>query len=565
MTTIDDLKTRAGLLLYRQLPEEYRFLDLDPALQRAGELGDLESYLHGFGHLLDLIRGTTEQAYADAFAQAPDIPVDELGNTREIQTWLLPYLAELVGAELLAPDPRRRTDELNNAVSWFKTKGTLRSVDSIADVVSGAETVLVEGWQRVLLTPRLDLPPFTGPAAAMGDGDPLGPPPPPLGTPDLRFANRAVLDPDGANPLYRLVMPKRNKETGIKEAPVVTFWRPRARHGVPCFANAYDDTALRTPDLRDPDYPDVGPHPRRSLIHIRPPHGFFEPDLKEVALPAGSDPLGFEELNADQVHSFGPDRILKEIGEPVDEDGELLTPAPDKLVIMGNLTIPGDLMIAFENLLFADGEVEVASSERPTARLSLTRCAVKRLRVGFSGDNPSVVAQDCLFDEIVNFEHGYAQLVYCTVMRGTELERLLASDCLFVGDLMSVKCGGEQTCIRYSRLPDLEALAGCLSQKSPTNTTDDPNFIRLHSSRETGCVLRQANFGEPGCGVLDLTTSTAIRQGAEDDGEMGAYHHLFHSAQLRAVKLKLRDFLPLGQEIAIRYDPRLEKPAARQE
>ena len=31
MITIDDLKTKAGLLLYRQLPEEYRFLDLDTA------------------------------------------------------------------------------------------------------------------------------------------------------------------------------------------------------------------------------------------------------------------------------------------------------------------------------------------------------------------------------------------------------------------------------------------------------------------------------------------------------------------------------------------------------
>ena len=277
MISIDDLKTRAGLLLTRQLPEEYRYQD--PAAE--GEFGDLEAYLHGFGHLLDLIRGTTEQAYADAFAEAPDIPGDGFGNSRDIQTWLLPYLAELVGAVLLAPDPEKRTEELNNAVGWFKTKGTLQNIDSVADVVSGAETVLVEGWRRVLLTPRLDLPPFTGPAGAMGDGDPLGPPALPLGTPDIRVTNRAVIDPDGANPLYRLVMPDRNAD-GTRAEPVITYWRPRARHGVPCFAGAFDDTAVRTPDLRNPDYPDVGPHPRRSLIHIRPPNGLFEPKLREV-------------------------------------------------------------------------------------------------------------------------------------------------------------------------------------------------------------------------------------------------------------------------------------------
>ena len=92
MTSIDDLKSRAGQLLYRELPEEYRYQDPAPE----GELGDLEAYLHGFGHLLDLVRGTTEQAYADAFAEPAD-------NGREIQTWLIPYLAELVGAELRAP------------------------------------------------------------------------------------------------------------------------------------------------------------------------------------------------------------------------------------------------------------------------------------------------------------------------------------------------------------------------------------------------------------------------------------------------------------------------------
>ena len=122
MTDINDIKTRAGLLLYRQLPEEYRFLD-----RRAdGEPGDLESYLHGFGHLLDLIRGTTEQAYADAFADPIDFPNPDIEDNREIQTWLLPYLAELVGAELLAPDPRQRNDELSNTVGWYKTKGTLQ-------------------------------------------------------------------------------------------------------------------------------------------------------------------------------------------------------------------------------------------------------------------------------------------------------------------------------------------------------------------------------------------------------------------------------------------------------
>ncbi|GJL53834.1 MAG: hypothetical protein NPIRA02_09660 [Nitrospirales bacterium] len=556
MTTIEDLKTKAGLLLYRQLPEEYRFLD-----PREGkELGDLEAFLHGFGHLLDLIRGTTEQAYADAFAESVDLISDSEGNRREIQTWLLPYLAELVGAKLLAPDPKKRVEELNNAVSWFKTKGTLRNIDNIADVVSGAETVLVEGWRRVLLTPRMDLPPFTAPAKARGDGDPLGPPSLPLGIPDFRFTNRAVVDPDGANPLYRLEMSERNADGMMKNEKVKTFWKPRARHGVPCFFGAYDDTAVRTPDLRNPDFPDVGPHPRRNLIHLQPHFGFFEPKLREVALPGGSNPLGFDLTQTDQFQNFGPADILKAIGDPTDANGHLLSPAPDKIVMTGDLTIPSDLLIAFENVLFK-GTITVEPNDAGETRLRLSKCAVANLTLGPKGDNPTVEAQDCLFGVIVA-PNGFAQLVYCTVLGQTRIQRLWASDCIFAGNVLDLESGEEQTCVRFSSLLDLADLAGCCAEKSPNNTASDPNFIRLYFKDENSCVLRPAQFGEPGSGVLNLTTSRAIREGAEDDGEMGAYHHLYYNAQLRAVKLKLKNFLPLGQEIAIRYDPRLARPAA---
>ncbi len=548
MIDIDDLKTRAGLLLYRQLPEEYRLLDNADK----NELGDLEAYLHGFGHLLDLIRGTTEQAYADAFAEPSDLPSDQSGNTREIQTWVLPYLAELVGAELLAPDPKDRAKELDNAVSWFKTKGTLQNVDSIADVVSGAETTLVEGWRRVLTTPRMSLPPFSSPAAPVGSSSPVEQFSQPLGTPDLRFCNRAIADPDGTSPLYRLATVGRD-QNGIRTDPVETFWRPRARNGVPCFAGAFDDTAARTPDLRDSNTADVGPHPRRNLIHIRPPHGFFEPNLKTVALPSGNNPLGFDTTEFEQTQFYGPEEVFNALG--------LAGPIPDKIVVTGNLTIPADLLINFENILFT-GTISVAANNQHETLLTLSKCAVAKLHLDLAGDNPMVIAHDCLFGEIISFS-GFARLVYCTVLGETHLERLQASDCLFAGELIGVTCGGEETCIRYSRLPDLKALAGCPSEKSPTNTTDDPNFVRLYFKDNGSCVLRPAAFGEPGCGVFDLTTSRAIREGAEDSAEMGAYHHLYHSAQLRAVKQKLKDFIPQGQEVAIRYDARMARPAAK--
>ncbi|MCB4768056.1 hypothetical protein LGR54_05525 [Ancylobacter sp. Lp-2] len=562
MTDINDLKTRAGLLLFRQLPEEYRFLDGPGPDAPPGEPGDLEAYLHGFGHLLDLIRGTTEQSYADAFGDPIDFPHQDIETNLEIQTWLLPYLADLVGAELLAPDPAQRNDELSNTVGWYKTKGTLGNADSIADTISGTETVTIEGWRRVLLTPRMKLPPFTAPKAARGDGDPLGASAMPLGTPDLRKANRAIVDPSGANPLYRLAFPTRDAD-GLPGAADVLYWKPRAYEGAPCFPNAYDDTSVRTPDLRNPADPAVGPHPRRLLLHVRPPYGFFEPGLRRVTLPATPNPLGFDLSGTGQFQEFGPEEVLKALGDPVGSDGDLLTPAPDKIVIDGDLAIPGEVMASFRDLLFL-GRVEVVSNPAQPTRLKLSRSAVGRLVIGLPGDTPSVEADDCLFDEILS-PSGFARLVHCTVMGETHLERVWASDCVFAGDLIDVICGGPKTCVRYSRIADVGALPGCDLGRNPHIVTDDPNFVRLwfDDPALAGCNLRSARYGEPGAGVLDLTTLPRIAAGAENGGEMGAYNHRFYSAGMAAVARKLVDFLPLGQDVSIRFDPHLaRRPAA---
>ncbi len=543
-----DLKSRAGLLLYRELPEEYRYQDPPPT---PDEMGDLEAYLHSFGHLLDLIRGTTEQAYADAFAEAAD-------NGREIQPWLIPYLADLVGAELRAPDPEMRRRELNETVSWYKSKGSLQNIDEISDVVSGAEAVVVEGWRRTLTTPRMSLPPFTAPADTMGDGGPMTAPGLPGGTVDIRYINRAVQDPTGSNPLYELQIPRRD-EFAREIAPEQIFWTPLNRRGAPCFPGAYDDTSLRTPDLRRPETQGLGPHPSRTLIHVRPPEGLFATGINGDTL---APTVAHIEIDATETarQVFGPEQVFDAMG--LLDDGavdDLLIGdeivLPDRIIVTGDLVIPAGADLAFRGLMFT-GAVHL---DDPETRVTFDRCAVERLIIDHPTDEPSVVATDCLFNSIRGGV-GFAQLVYCTVLEDTELERLWASDCIFNGPLVDIDCSGDDTCIRYSRVPDLEALEGCGADKSPSNTDDDPNFIRLWFEEGDGSVLRPALFGEPGAGVLDLTSSEAIRAGAEDDGEMGAHHHMFHAAQIRALRLKLTDYLPLGQEIAIRYDPYLSHP-----
>ena len=73
-----------------------------------------------------------------------------------------------------------------------------------------------------------------------------------------------------------------------------------------------------------------------------------------------------------------------------------------------------------------------------------------------------------------------------------------------------------------------------------------------------------ATFAAPGLGVLDLYTPDSVAFGAEDEGEVGAYHDDFNLARVVAVAEKLTEYLPLGQELSIRYDKKLNRKPPRE-
>ncbi len=555
MSFPDDALTRAGQILYRELPEEYRYRDNGTEK----EPGDLEAYLHGFGHMLDLVRATTEQAYADAFAEPT-------GSGREIQPWLLPYLAEIVGAELLAPDPARRREELNNSVLWSKSKGTLHNVDQVGDVISGNETVVREGWRLTLTCPRPGLPPFSVPKVDDGAAQ-QGHTTAPLGCPDLRSTDRVVQDPNGANPLYRLRLPGRDAE-GVKlQTATEIFWKPRTPGGAPCFPDSYSDASVRCPDLRDVELTThPGPHPGRSLIHICPPDGLFEPGLRVVEVTNAAQ-LGLAVGRVSDV--IDPAFVLDRV--------EGIADAPhDRIVLKLNadLTIPTRAEVRFENICFT-GTVTARGGDRPArlrlgngARLSLVGCAVQHMVLPGNGaqDNPEKPALDArssLFGAITG-PNRFARMVFCTVMGELDVARLWASDCLFDTISSNLKCEEATSCIRYSRFTPTGDDQGCFSREAPTNASHRAQFIRRYLQQDDdSCSLRPPVYGEPGYGVLDIRTDSAISAGAEDEGEMGAYHDLHFAAQARALRKKLSAFLPLGQEISLVYDPLLALPPPR--
>ena len=145
----------------------YRIL---PAIYRTRDDGSLEGLLDVFGGMLDEVRATLDQLLADA---VPSLPGDE----RQTQSWLLPYFAELVDAQLRSPNLQGRNAEVANALLWRKAKGTVHVLQDIAAAMTQPrqqrrlrrEVAVQEGFTRVATTAQIDIPIL--PASALGEPD----------------------------------------------------------------------------------------------------------------------------------------------------------------------------------------------------------------------------------------------------------------------------------------------------------------------------------------------------------------------------------------------------------
>ena len=531
----DPLKSVAGALLYRHLPEEYRYRDN----ATEDELGDLEAYLHGHGELLDLFQGTLAQAYADGFATPTE-------SGRGSQTWILPYLASLLGAQLVSPDLDGTGDirraELGQTVLWSKGKGTLRVADSLADVMADAETHVVAGWKRVAITPRLGLPPFSLPPSEGAKAEDLTP----LGTPDLRSPSRPVVDADGTNPLQSLTL--RTRDAMGFAQKTVTPWTHTSRRGVPCFPGSYGDVSVTTPDVRQTALKGPGPSPRRVTVFVQPQPGFFEEGMIVVALPQAAFESFIDDnpTGSSQPVEIGPAEVFAMLGRNP-------ATAPDRITLSGSLTLGGDRAARLQGLNML-GTLTVATG----ARLHLNEAAIARVTLEAPADpeTPSLIATNSLLQRLSG-PAGFARLEYVTVLEDTQVASLQASDCIFVGPFDEPGCVDARSCVRYSRLPASLDPEACAFARARSNVTDRPRFTQRPLKIGDACVIGVPAFGQPGCGVLDYASPESIREGAEDGMEMGAYHAWGYVARLSALVRKLTDQLPLGQTLTLRHDPML--------
>jgi len=515
--------TVTGRELYELVPTVYRVKDED---------GHLSRYLDACGVLLDRLRATLEQRLADAFPASPP-------EAMPAQSWLLPYFADLLDVRLVSPLVPGRRGEVARAIAWRQRKGTLATLEEIAETVGGFEAETQEGWQRVAVTPRIDRPLL--PAAAYGESepDPSDPqvarrhPALPAVTVDVTLPSRAVAC-DPAHP--------RAKLTRFRGHPV--SWRQLNPHGEPCFPGSFEDASARTADMRTPDphAPERGLfHPRRLLVFTPPPLGFFP---FEVTPLNWGDRGDHPELVTD---SGGDPRT---IANPSRRPGSALPPATVLITTSPPLFTAASVTV--EDLLFT-GTLHLSAG-----RITLRRVAAKKLVVDTGGvDVPVIDAVDCLFDEI-EAPDGLVRLEATTVMKSLACRRLQASDCLLAGTAtVQGPAGSPRSCVRYSRVPaSLLALPQSRLERLALTAADPIFSVFEHCAREGGSRLND-QFGDPGYGTLHPATPDAICSGAEDGGEMGADHFRASSLARAAVLTKLEEFLPVGIEAVLVPDPRL--------
>ncbi len=145
---------------------------------------------------------------------------------------------------------------------------------------------------------------------------------------------------------------------------------------------------------------------------------------------------------------------------------------------------------------------------------------------------------------------GALTLMGCTVIgkvHATELT--LVSNCIFrsklaEGDTWAAPLIADRRqtgCVRFSFVP-----VGAMT----------PRQFKCVEQKLAGAqpIFFALRYGAPGYAKLLASTPDAIRRGADDGGEMGAFHFLLAPLREDDLRIRLAEYLPVGMEFGIIYE-----------
>ncbi len=216
-------------------------------------------------------------------------------------------------------------------------------------------------------------------------------------------------------------------------------------------------------------------------------------------------------------------------------------------------------------------------------RLEADHCILGALR---SPEETRVSLENCILDATQETAVAYAapdgtgagarlRAVNCTMIgRVHTLVMELASNCIFLARVDPPDPGWpapviaerrQQGCVRFSSVPHgarlprryrcqpdlaLEQLAKALNVPSAEDIPASDQVILVNRLRPT---FRSLRYGNPDYGQLSRRCPPEIREGAEDEAEMGAFHDLYQPQRERNLRLRLDEYLRFGLEAGILY------------
>jgi hypothetical protein len=138
----------------------------------------------------------------------------------------------------------------------------------------------------------------------------------------------------------------------------------------------------------------------------------------------------------------------------------------------------------------------------------------------------------------------------CTVLGDIGVfETTVAQDSIITGRFFSRRRQTGE--IRFCYLPETSHVprrTGCQPDGVLAKAAADQRIGELARVRPR---LDSNDFGSPGYGRLALDAATEITHGAEDDGEMGAFHDLWLTRSIDDMTTRLAEFTPIGVDLDI--------------
>ncbi len=220
--------------------------------------------------------------------------------------------------------------------------------------------------------------------------------------------------------------------------------------------------------------------------------------------------------------------------------------ALDGMLIEGTVTVQdgnlGHLRLAHSTVVPSRAEFRVESrNSELTVELDHSICA----EIILAETIPKLIIYNSIIEQselnAITALGAKTNIINSTILGGTTVYSLDASNSIFLEDVIATR--RQIGCVRFSYLP--------MTSQVPRRYRCQPE-IEEDSSRVRP-QFTSLRYGDPGYCQLSQRCAIEIRQGADNEAEMGVFHNLYQPQREINLKVRLQEYLRFGLEAGIIY------------